>query len=143
MIEKYPDLIVDMPPIWNFNSDIWTAVYPTYDDVILLASLAYYADAVINVGSTMAFDFGMYEKPCIFINYDAVKDPDWTVDFIYKYQHFRSMPNTEAVRWLNGKDEIVSVVQNALENPKTEVKSWFDIVVNHADTASENIINSL
>ncbi len=143
VIKKFPELIIDIPPVWNFNSEIWTAVYPTYEDIKLLSSLAYYSDAVINVGSTMAFDFGMYDKPCIFINYDAVRDPEWTVDFIYKYQHFRSMPSPESVRWLNDKSKIVSVIREALHNPKTEVRSWFDIVVNHPDTASENILNAL
>ncbi|MEL6812512.1 MAG: hypothetical protein AAFP76_14370, partial [Bacteroidota bacterium] len=88
VVSKFPKLIVEIPPLWNFNSKIWSAVYPTYDDVKLLVSLAYYTDAVINVGSTMAFDFGMFQKPCFYINYDQPNSSKWTVDVIYRFQHF-------------------------------------------------------
>lgn len=143
VIEKYPDLIVDMPPLWNFNSEIWSAVYPTFEDVKLLVSLAYYAEAVINVGSTMAFDFGMFDKPCLFINYDHVKDDNWSVDTIYKYHHFRSMPSSKAVFWLNDRREIAKVLHTMLQSPQTEIHKWFEIVVEHSEIASENIIKEL
>lgn len=143
VVADYPDLIVDVPPIWNFNAEVWTAVYPTYEDVKLLASLAYYGDVVMNVGSTMAFDFGMFGKPCIFINYDAVPDPEWTTEVIYKYHHFRSMPSPEAVRWLNSKDEVASVVREALNHPETKIGDWMEVVVTDVEKASENIIKAL
>ncbi|MBX2828653.1 MAG: hypothetical protein KTR22_10840 [Flavobacteriaceae bacterium] len=143
VLKEYPDLIVDMPPLWNFNSAIWTAIYPQYDDVKLLVSLAYYGDIVINVGSTMAFDFGMFQKPCIYINYDHVSDPNWSVDTIYNYQHFRSMPHKKAVYWWNERSEIAGIIQEALDHPKTRIEEWFGIVVNHNDSASENVKKAL
>lgn len=143
VLEKFPTLIVDMPPLWNFNSDLWSAVYPTYKDISLLVSLAYYADAVVNVGSTMAFDFGMFQKPCIFINYDAVADENWSVDTIYKYQHFRSMPSKDAVYWLSDKNDIAEVVTRALEASETTINDWFSVVVEDAHKASEEIIKEL
>jgi hypothetical protein len=143
VIRKYRDLIVEMPPLWNFNSELWTAVYPTYEDVKLLVSLAYYADVVINVGSTMAFDFGMFNKPCIFINYDHIEDQNWSVKTIYKYQHFRSMPSKKAVYWFDHKNEIAATINSAIEIPHTEIKAWYDVVVHHTETASERILNEL
>jgi hypothetical protein len=143
VLEKYPNIIVNMPPKWNFNSSIWSAVYPTYEDVKLLASLCYYADVVINVGSTMAFDFGMYGKPCIYINYDHIKDRNWSVDTIYKYQHFRSMPSQKAVYWFNNKTEIPEVITKALDAPNTDIAIWYSIVNEHTEEASKNIFNTL
>jgi hypothetical protein len=143
VIQKFPNLIVNIPPLWNFNSKVWTAVYPQYEDIKLLTSLAYYCDVVMNVGSTMAFDFGMFHKPCIFINYDHGPLKNWSVDTIYRYQHFRSMPSKKAVYWLHSKAETAQVVTRAIEHPHTEIKEWFDVVVNHADSASENIIKEL
>ncbi len=143
VLKEYPNLIVDMPPLWNFNSAVWTAIYPQYEDVKLLVSLAYYGDLVINVGSTMAFDFGMFQKPCIYINYDHKKDPNWSVNTIYNYQHFRSMPSKKAVYWWNEREAIAAVVQQALEEPSTTIADWFEVVVNHGETASENIKKAL
>ncbi|MDC7995695.1 hypothetical protein [Altibacter sp. HG106] len=139
VVAKYPDLIIDMPPLWNFNKKVWTAVYPTYEDVCLLVSLAKHADAVINVGSTMAFDFGMFQKPCIYINYDAVEDPAWSTETIYQYQHFRSMPSPDAVYWMNDKEHIATIIKKALAQPQTSIDSWFEVVVNHPKEASQNI----
>lgn len=143
VIKKFPNLIVDIPPLWNFNSKVWTAVYPLFDDIKLLASLAYYCDVVMNVGSTMAFDFGMFQKPCIYINYDHGTLKNWSVNTIYRYHHFRSMPSKKAVYWLNSKEETARLVARAIENPQTEINDWFNVVVNHADGASLNIIKEL
>lgn len=143
VLKKFPNLIVDMPPLWNFNSKIWSAVYPTFEDVKLLVSLACYADLVINVGSTMAFDFGMFDKPCLFINYDYKEDPNWSVNTIYNYQHFRSMPSTKAVFWLNDRESIAQVVETALSSPNTAIKEWFETIVTYPETASEKISKEL
>ena len=143
VLKEYPELIVDMPPLWNFNTQVWTAIYPQYEDVKLLVSLAYYGDVVVNVGSTMAFDFGMFQKPCIYINYDHKKDPNWSVKTIYNYQHFRSMPSKKTVYWWNERQTIAELVKEALHTPKTSIATWFDVVVNHAETASENIKKEL
>jgi hypothetical protein len=143
VVKKFPDLIVEIPPLWNFNSKVWTAVYPTLEDVKLLVSLAYYCDAVLNVGSTMAFDFGMFGKPCVYINYDHIADKNWSVNTIYRYQHFRSMPSKKAVYWLNSKEEIAQLMAEVMSHPKTEIAEWFEVVVNHVDTASDKIIKEL
>ncbi|MEZ4874036.1 MAG: hypothetical protein R2793_00915 [Flavobacteriaceae bacterium] len=139
VVKKYPNLIKEAPPLWNFNTQKWTAVYPTKEDVALLVSTAYYAFAVMNVGSTMAFDFGMFDKPCIFINYDVKENKQWSAQTIYKYQHFRSMPSSKAVYWFNDKGSIAYTLQEALAMPKTGIREWFHIVVNHPENASEHI----
>ncbi|MAP54800.1 UDP-glycosyltransferase [Altibacter sp.] len=143
VLKKYPNLIVPMPPLWHQRAIGWSAVYPDYEDVKLLVSLAYYADLVINVGSTMAFDFGMFGKPCAYINYDTVEDPNWSVNTIYKYQHFRSMPSPKAVFWLHDREQIASVVGTALEQPETAIREWFNTIVAYPDTASEQIRKAL
>ncbi|NND61924.1 MAG: hypothetical protein HKN48_01890 [Flavobacteriaceae bacterium] len=143
VLKKFPDLIVDIPPLWNFNRDIWTAVYPLYEDIKLLVSLAKYCDVVINLGSTMAFDFGMFHKPCIYINYDTIPDKNWSVKTVYNYQHFRTMPSKKAVYWLNKKEDISAVIKNSIEEPHTEIRDWFEVVVNHEQSASLKIIKEL
>jgi hypothetical protein len=143
VLQQYPGLIVEMPPLWNFNAKKWTAVYPTIEDVHLLVSLAYYADVVINVGSTMAFDFGMFNKPCIYINYDHVEDPNWSVKTIYNYQHFRSMPHQNSVYWFDDSSEIPKVIEAAVGDTEGKITNWFKIIAEYPESASEKIRKAL
>ncbi len=127
VVKQYPDLIIEINPSWRFEGKThWTAVYPDKLDVSLLVSTVFYSDIVINVGSTMAFDFAMFEKPCIFINYDqkSQNDTNWTVTTIYQFQHFRTMPNQPAVFWLNDKREISNLIKKITF---AEVKDGMDL----------------
>ncbi len=131
--KKYPDLIKEVTPKWNFNTDSsWTTIYPTFDDVKLLVSTVFYSDIVINLGSTMAFDFAILKKPCVFINYDqAYKlNKNWSAKTIYGFQHFRSMPSNEAVIWLNDKSEIIDKLINyKLHENQIAMQDWKRIVI--------------
>jgi hypothetical protein len=144
VVNEYKNLIREAPPLWYFStSKEWSAVYPSIDDVKLLVSTAFYSDIVVNVGSTMAFDFGMFNKPCVFINYDQEnkKVKDWSVKTIYQYQHFKSMPNSDSVIWLNNKEEIIDAIVNKRGwNSVNSFRQWFDIVVGkNWNSASINI----
>jgi hypothetical protein len=147
VVQKYKNIIKVASPLWYFNdSKNWTTIYPTLDDVKLLASTAYYSDVVINVGSTMAFDFAMYHKPCIFINYDQQEkhDKNWSTKTIYQFQHFKSMPNKEVVGWLNHKKEIVIKIQEVLNlGNNSNMNRWKEIVLGDYNNASATILKQL
>lgn len=133
VLEKFPQLIKEAPPIWNFkDKENWTTVYALPEDVKLLVSTVYYCDVVVNLGSTMAFDFAMFEKPCIFINYDQeIKNvPDWSVKEVYKFQHFSSMTDPRAVIWWNHKEEI-SEKLNTLNKDTTVayIREWKNKII--------------
>lgn len=140
VIAQYSALIKEATPLWVFKkSKSWTSVYPSFSDVSLLTSTVYYSDIVINVGSTMAFDFSMFNKPCVFINYDQPnkKVKDWSVNTIYQYQHFKSMPNKEAVFWWNKKEEIMDVFSKKWN--KQAMIDWKNIVVSNPDNVAQEI----
>lgn len=141
IVEQYKDLIKEAPPLWYFSkSKEWNTVYPTFEDVKLLVSTAFYSDIVVNVGSTMAFDFAMFNKPCIFINYDQPNKnvKDWSVKTIYQFQHFRSMPNKKSVIWLNGKNEIAQKIVMQTSN-NIDMINWKEIILGDYKNASNNI----
>ncbi|UOK43795.1 MULTISPECIES: CDP-glycerol glycerophosphotransferase family protein [Flavobacterium] len=140
IIQKYNDLIKEAPPIWLFKkSKDWNMVYPSREDISLLVSTAYYSDMVINVGSTMAFDFAMFGKPCIFIKYDQRKKnvENWSVETIYQFQHFRSMPAKEAVIWLNNSSEITKKIVK--KNNVVVMAQWKSVIIADYKNASSNI----
>jgi len=148
VINKYKDLIKEAVPLWYFNtSKEWNSIYPSFDDVKLLVSTVFYSEIVVNVGSTMAFDFGMFNKPCVFINYDQQNqtNKNWSVKTIYQFQHFKSMPNHNAVIWLNSKEEIISKIINKEDAHSMEnLKEWFEVINgNNANTASFKIAKVL
>lgn len=141
VLGKYSSIIKEAKPEWNFKkSDAWTSVYPTFEDVKILVSTAYYCDVVVNVGSTMAFDFSMFNKPCVYINYDQEEkaNQNWRVNTIYKFQHFKSMPTSEAVIWLNSRNEIKEKVFYAKNNSES-IEKWRETVVNHIFDSSNKI----
>ncbi|GGD84739.1 CDP-glycerol glycerophosphotransferase family protein [Planktosalinus lacus] len=146
VIDKYPGLIKEVAPVWRFDGKThWTTVYPDKNDLKILTSTVFYSDLVINVGSTMAFDFAMFEKPCIFINYDQENKtvPGWSVKTIYQFQHFRTMPKSQAVYWLNDKNEISEMLQK-IEYAKVQkgMELWKMAVLGDFQNAS-NKINKL
>ena len=145
IIKQYKDLIKEAPPLWYFSkSKEWNTVYPTFEDVKLLVSTVFYSDIVVNVGSTMAFDFGKFDKPCVFINYDQQNqgDKNWSVKTIYQFQHFRSMQDTNAVIWLNSKEEIIDkIIHKKNWKSITPLKNWYEIVVGKENNIASNISN--
>lgn len=141
VVQEYKDLIKEASPLWHFSkSKEWNAVYPSIDDVKLLVSTAFYSDIVVNVGSTMAFDFAMFNKPCVFINYDQQNktEEEWSVKTIYQFQHFRSMQSKNAVIWLNKKEEIIAKITSG-PNITSDMIAWKNIVLGDYKNASLRI----
>ena len=140
IISKYPDLIKQAPPLWNFEpNSSWTTIYPLPEDVKLLVSTVYYSDLVVNLGSTMAFDFGMFNKPCAYINYDQENkvNSNWSVKWIYELQHFRSMVDKNSVIWINNKSEIKDKV--ILNKSSDSLEKWKDVVLSNYKESSEKV----
>lgn len=145
VVSQYKDLIKEAPPLWYFStSKEWNSIYPTIDDVKLLVSTAFYSEIVINVGSTMAFDFAMFGKPCIFINYDQKNKVvnNWSVKTIYNFQHFRSMSDLDAVIWLNSKEEIVEKI-TFQKNCSAEMIKWKEVVLGNYKNSSRKIKDAI
>lgn len=145
IVQEHKGLIKEAPPLWYFNSaKDWSTIYPAGEDVKLLVSTAFYADVVVNVGSTMAFDFAIFNKPCVFINYNQENKhtQDWNVKTIYQFQHFKSMPNKESVIWLNSKSEIIEkLIRNNHIAPF--MQQWKAIVLGDYKDTSKKIRKTL
>ncbi len=148
VVKQFPDIIKVSDPLWNFDGGDktnWTLVYPSMKDVALLVNTAYHCDFVYNVGSTMAHDFAMFNKPAIYINYNQKHSVNWSIDTIYKYQHFRSKENLEAVVLVNSKKEIAHIIDELLKKPleiaKDRVK-WLN-VISQFRKESSSIISDL
>ena len=143
-IARYPSLIKVVSPDW-LEAKNWTMVIPKKSDLKLLKNTVYHCEGVINVGSTMAFDFVQYNKPAVYIDYDVPEATGWSVDMIYKFQHFRSMPNDKAVLWWKNKNDITAIIQNILTGKVSvdDTKLWFNKIVENANDSSDRIFNKI
>ena len=133
-----------MSPDW-LEAKEWTMVIPKKVDLKLLKNTAYHCEVVINVGSTMAFDFVQYNKPAVYINYDVPEASGWSVEMIYNFQHFRSMPNKQSVLWWNNKNDIIAIITQVI-NKEVSIeytKLWFDKIVENAGDSSHHIFNKI
>lgn len=130
-IEKdYSDVIVPLKPRWKKMGIDWNFVLPEKEDLELLTNVGEHSLMVVNVGSSMVFDFYCHDRPCYFLNYD-VENPvvlDWTIHKVYKYIHFESMPSSESVGWINDKADFKKVILETLNDESVQselTKAWF------------------
>ncbi len=146
VLDKYKDIIVSIEPKWHKLGETWNTALPTLEDLQLQMNTIYHSEFVVNLGSSMVFDFVAFNKPCAFINYEVVnKDyPKWSVKKIYNFIHFRSMPSKNAVIWLNTPDEIENKFEQLLSGSTSKTiqnaQAWFEVINHHpAKLASERI----
>ncbi len=146
VLEKYKDDIAVINPDWRIENPSqesnFTMIYPSYNDISLLVNTCLHSDVVVNLGSTMAHDFAVHNKPCLYVNYNPIKDKNWSVEMIYKFEHFKSMDNLDAVGWVNEKSDFYQQLKIALENPQliaVDKEKWLRRIVEHP--LNKNSIN--
>ncbi|SHN09659.1 hypothetical protein [Polaribacter sp. KT 15] len=143
VINKYKAFIVPIRPLWSNNREHWSTLFPSFNDVKLLANICKHSDLVINLGSTMAHDFAIFNKPAAYLNYNSVIDKRWSVETIYKFQHFRSMPNQNQLYWINSKEEILKIINLAINHKKSLGKEWLRVINCDNKNSSLNIVNQI
>lgn len=149
VLKTYSDILTEVKPIWEKQGEMWNTVLPTKEDAKQLALSIKVSDLVINLGSSMVFDAVCHNKPCAYVNFnpDGIDLKKWSVDKIYNFVHFQSMPNKDAVIWLNSKEEIADKILEGLNNPQKYVanaQKWFEVINQQpADQASERIVKAI
>jgi len=147
VLSEFKDCLISIDPIWNVPNAIenWGVYFPKKEDITLQINLAFHCEAVVNLGSTMAHDFAMFNKPCFYYNYDPVENQNWSVKTIYNYQHFRTMEGLEAVGWLHSKEsikvELEKVLQHKLVDGKDR-KLWLQRIVLHPENQESKILHN-
>lgn len=146
VLDKYP-FIKTLVPKWK-KGELWNKFFPYPEDIAVLVNLAYHADTVINVGSTMALDFSQFNKPGLYVNYEVDKSHPWSIERVYKFQHFKTFKDLDAVGWINSKDEILPMVRKAINTPDDLAKDrlkWKERIVfqDLESSAAQRIVDFL
>ncbi|UJH92534.1 hypothetical protein LZ575_08610 [Antarcticibacterium sp. 1MA-6-2] len=145
VLEKHRNLIVSLAPEWKQLGSSWNATLPTKEDLKLQINTILYTEAVVNLASSMVFDYAVFDKPCLYLNYNVSnkEDENWNPQKVYNFVHFRSMPSGDEVIWLRSKEKIAFKLELALEDSRETVngaKNWFEkINLFPAQNASERI----
>ena len=147
VINEYKEVIKEIEPKWIKISNSWNTIFPEKEDTNLLISIIKYSELVINVGSSMVFDFITSNKPCCYINYeiDNKEKENHYVKNLYNYVHFRSMPSRDSVFWINSIDSLEKfLLQDEIEKMMTNTKDWFKIINMHPiENASKRIFENI
>jgi hypothetical protein len=149
VMDEFSDIIVKIDPLWKPLNKVWNSILPTKEDDFLLSNIAEHSEMVVNLGSSMVFDFIAHGKPCAYFKYNQQKqiNKNWDIFKCYQYIHFRSMPTEKAIIWLNNPEEIAYKIEIALADSKENVrvaKSWFELINQHPpEEASKRIWDSI
>ncbi len=133
VLQEYSDVITSIEPIRKSFGNSWNQLLPMEEDFYLLSNLCEHCEMVVNVCSSMVFDFAIHNKPCIYINYEQPELRSGIRDIgqNYKYVHFRSMPSKDAVAWAESKSGLKSAVKHLLKDPVPTVEKaqeWLKVV---------------
>ena len=150
VLEEHKEIITSINPMWQKMADSWHAILPTKEDIALQMNTIFHSEFVVNLGSSMVFDFVAFKRPCCFINYDVLTSdfPDWSVKKIYNFIHFRSMPSKDTVFWINSPSEMEQNLVKALNTDANKIvanaQKWFEKINQHPpEKASERIWNAI
>ena len=150
VLEAYPE-IFDVAPRWqNLSQNDWSKVVPSREDLHLLVNTVAHSDVVVNVGSTMAVDFAILDKPAVYLAYNPrSRQPDeqWSIERVYRYPHFNPMPAFDPVDWARSPDELCGVVMDAIEHTERKAQNrreWLRFLAVHPlDQASQRCVDAL
>jgi CDP-glycerol glycerophosphotransferase (TagB/SpsB family) len=138
-------------PLWMSNKGgEWTGFIPTREDVALLVNVVHHSDVVVNVGSTMAMDFAILDKPGIYLAYnpqESNKNKGWNVHDLYRLPHFRSVHELQPVHWAYEAEDLAAAIMQVLSNPQEKSRARGQWLSKHAkhplDQASERCYEAL
>ena len=144
IISKYNGLIVEVAPKWQNVNNTWNTMLPSKEDSILLANTIAHSLFVVNLGSSMVFDYAAFNKACGYFNYnqEVQLNPNWDIHQCYKYVHFRSMPNGAVVYFDKAEsieEKIISIIKKDLDIVE-KAKAWFDTICKSPQKESSNRI---
>ncbi|AUC82065.1 UDP-glycosyltransferase [Lacinutrix sp. Bg11-31] len=132
IVSKYNGLIVEVAPKWQNVNNTWNTMLPSREDNVLLSNTIAHSLFVVNLGSSMVFDYAAFNKACGYFNYnqEVQLNTYWDIHQCYKYVHFRSMPNG-AVIYFDKAEEIEAKIVGIINKESDTVekaKLWFDTI---------------
>ena len=86
-----------------------------------LADLIYHSDVVISFASTLAVDALLFDKPVVFVGFDAESKPYWrSLRRFYDYDHQRLIIESNGIKLVRNPTEMLELVNGYISNPELD-----------------------
>jgi hypothetical protein len=114
--ENLPDLVLQRPGRAARTNDSWN---PTHEDMYGLAELMCYSNVVINIASTITIDAAAFDTPIVNVAFDGFEEKPYEQSCrrYYDYEHYRRVVQTGGFKISYNLDELVSHIQQYLDDP--------------------------
>jgi len=106
VLEKYPWIVISEPRWTTPNGGAWNDAIPTNEDLTLLSNIVTHCATTVNVGSTVAMDFAVLDKPAIWLDYNPDPTSTWYANSPYSYPHFDSVRRHDPIHWVRSRSQI-------------------------------------
>ena len=119
----YPEILFQQPPWFHATVGDWSQVFPSQEDIQLLANLTQHADMNLNLGSTMTLDFALRDTPVVNVAFDCASPPLFGMpvfDFYYCYEHFQPVLALGATRIARSPEQLAEHVNAYLDDPSLD-----------------------
>jgi hypothetical protein len=92
---------------------------PLPDDTALWSNMLRHADVGINIASTVSLELCMFDRPVLNVAYNPPSVPRAEIDFAryYRFDHYRPIAESGAIRLISSPDEVRDAVTEALRDP--------------------------
>tara|TARA_R110000787_G_scaffold184181_5_gene296065 strand:+ start:11631 stop:13028 length:1398 start_codon:yes stop_codon:yes gene_type:complete len=116
-LKIYSNVLTELKPEWFGSEDFfWNKGGPSMNDISLLTNSIIHSELIVNVGSTIAIDAAILNKPTCWINFDVESDYNWSVKRVYQFIHFKILKDIQPIFWINELKHIEKALDEALEN---------------------------
>ncbi len=122
--EEFPEIRWNVPK-WILtrenHSESWSQRVPSEEDIMDLRAILEYAALNINMCSTMSLDFMLFNKPVINTVFGNEINGIYNDQRFLNYDHYKKVVESGAVTIAKDKTELISQINEALENPKERI----------------------
>lgn len=129
VLNRCPEVCVSYPwPHRNKNDIYWGE--PTLDDVIRFSNMLRYSDLVLNIASTVSIDAAILDKPVVCVGFSSDRsDPLNSLYYDFHFStHYAPIMDTGGTPLATDLDELVSLAEKAVRNPKELSKERAEMV---------------
>jgi hypothetical protein len=123
LARDYPEMRFCMPKWLKMESNNWSTVVATDEDVQFLANVTHHADLNVNLASTMTMDFAIHDKPVVNVAFDFANPPLFGVPYLnyyYQFEHYRPVVELGAARIADSPEALAKHVNAYLEDPSLD-----------------------
>ncbi|MBU3926054.1 CDP-glycerol glycerophosphotransferase family protein [Patescibacteria group bacterium] len=118
-LKPCPNLIFDYPGS-GFEGMHRKANEMSLVDLLHLADSLFYSSLVVTCASTICIDATVFDKPIIYLGFDAKEKRDYYESIInhYDYDHTRNILKTNGVEIAISKQDLIKLINKYLKNPE-------------------------